>query len=91
MATRLGLDWTYAHPSEVFDEMRKAMPSIAGITWERLEREIAVTYPCEKEGDPGQRVVFTEQFPDRERPRPLRRRRQSFPPPNGPTTSIRSC
>jgi formate dehydrogenase major subunit len=63
MAKRLGLDWTYAHPSEVFAEMRKAMPSIAGITWDRLEREHAVTYPCEREGDPGTRVVFTEQFP----------------------------
>ncbi len=38
---------------EVFDEMRHTMPSIAGITWERLEREHAVTYPCLKEGDPG--------------------------------------
>ena len=63
MARRLGLDWHYTHPSEVFDEMRKAMPSIAGITWERLERESAVTYPCEQEGDPGTRVVFTEDFP----------------------------
>jgi len=63
MAKRLGLDWHYAHAREVFDEMRKAMPSIAGITWERLEREHAVTYPCEQEGDPGTRVVFTEQFP----------------------------
>src|SRR5262249_47429362 len=63
MAKRLGLDWNYAHPSEVFAEMRKAMPSIAGITWERLEREHAVTYPCEKEGDPGERVVFVEDFP----------------------------
>ena len=63
MARALGLDWTYSHPREVFDEMRKAMPSIAGITWDRLEREHAVTYPCEKEGDPGQRVVFTETFP----------------------------
>jgi formate dehydrogenase major subunit len=63
MATRLGLDWTYAHPREVFAEMRRAMPSIAGITWERLEEESAVTYPCEKEGDPGERVVFTENFP----------------------------
>jgi formate dehydrogenase major subunit len=63
MAKRLGLDWRYTHPREVFDEMRKAMPSIAGITWERLEREHAVTYPCEKEGDPGERVVFTDHFP----------------------------
>ena len=63
MGRRLGLDWHYAHPRDVFDEMRKAMPSIAGITWERLEREHAVTYPCEQEGDPGERVVFTERFP----------------------------
>src|SRR6266436_6338031 len=63
MAKRLGLEWTYAHPREVFAEMRQAMPSIAGISWERLERDHAVTYPCTGDEDPGQRVVFTEQFP----------------------------
>ena len=63
MAGRLGLDWAYTHVSEVFDEMRHTMPSIGGITWERLEREGSVTYPCTKEGDPGQPVVFTERFP----------------------------
>src|SRR4029077_985713 len=26
MARELGLDWSYAHPRDVFDEMRKAMP-----------------------------------------------------------------
>ena len=63
MARMLGLEWHYEHPSQVFEEMRRTMPSIAGITWDRLEREHAVTYPCEHEGDPGQRVVFTEDFP----------------------------
>jgi formate dehydrogenase major subunit len=63
IARRLGLDWNYAGPHEVFDEMRKGMNSIAGITWERLEREGCVTYPCEKEGDPGQPVVFVDSFP----------------------------
>ncbi len=63
MAQRLGLDWNYGHVSEVFDEMRHTMPSIAGITWERLEREHGVTYPCTAEGDPGQQVVFTDTFP----------------------------
>ena len=37
MARELGLDWNYSHPRDVFAEMRQAMPSIAGITWERLE------------------------------------------------------
>ena len=63
IAARLGLDWHYQHVSEVFDEMRHTMPSIAGITWNRLEREHAVTYPCQAEGDPGQSVVFVDDFP----------------------------
>jgi formate dehydrogenase major subunit len=63
IANQLGCGWNYADVSEVFDEMRHTMPSIAGITWDRLEREHAVTYPCEKEGDPGQSVVFTDDFP----------------------------
>jgi formate dehydrogenase major subunit len=63
LARRLGLDWRYPGPKEVFNEMRLAMDSIAGITWERLEAESSVTYPCENEGDPGTPVVFTDRFP----------------------------
>ena len=63
LARRLGLDWNYAGPADVFNEMRRGMNSIAGITWDRLERESSVTYPCEKEGDPGQPTVFIDRFP----------------------------
>lgn len=63
IAARLGLDWRYGGVADVFDEMRQAMPSIGGITWERLEREHAVTYPCKAEGDAGEPVIFTEDFP----------------------------
>ncbi|MBA4741409.1 MAG: formate dehydrogenase subunit alpha [Azoarcus sp.] len=63
IANKLGCGWDYKHVSEVFDEMRKTMPSIGGITWDRLEREHAVVYPCEKEGDPGDPVVFVDDFP----------------------------
>src|SRR5437870_2397823 len=60
IAKRLGLDWNYQGPDSgvaaVFDEMRKAMPSISGITWDRLERDSSVTYPCQHEGDPGEPV-----------------------------------
>jgi formate dehydrogenase major subunit len=67
IAHRLGLPWDYGSGetavAAVFDEMRRAMPSIAGITWERLQTDGSVTYPCEKEGDPGDSVVFTNTFP----------------------------
>ena len=68
MARQLGLDWSSygdgpGAVAAVFDEMRHAMPSIAGITWERLQREHSVTYPCMHEGDAGSPVVFVDDFP----------------------------
>jgi formate dehydrogenase major subunit len=67
LAKRLGLDWSYGQGetavAAVFDEMRHTMPSIGGITWERLQAEDSVTYPCVKEGDPGDSVVFIDSFP----------------------------
>jgi formate dehydrogenase major subunit len=63
LARRIGVDWYYSHPREVFNEMRACMDSIAGITWDRLESQSSVTYPCVKEGDPGDPVVFIENFP----------------------------
>jgi formate dehydrogenase major subunit len=53
----------YTHPREVFDEMRACMDSIAGITWDRLERESSVTYPCVKEGDPAIRWCSSRTSP----------------------------
>jgi formate dehydrogenase major subunit len=63
LGRRMGLDWRYTHPRDVFAEMRTCMDSIAGITWDRLEQESSVTYPCVKEGDPGDAVVFIDRFP----------------------------
>jgi formate dehydrogenase major subunit len=63
LAKRLGLRWDYAHPREVFAEMTVAMPSLANITWERLEREDSVTYPCPGPDAPGQEIVFGDGFP----------------------------
>ncbi len=59
----MGLDWNYQHVSEVYEEMRGAMASIAGISWERLQQQGSVTYPCKDTEDPGQGTVFIEQFP----------------------------
>ena len=72
MARAFGLDWSHhgATPADcdaaarsVFEEMRGAMSSIAGITWELLERQGSATYPCRSPGDPGQAIVFTDRFP----------------------------
>jgi formate dehydrogenase major subunit len=68
IATRMGLDWNYqgeeSGVAEVYEEMRQAMhAAISGITWDRLQRESSVTYPCLSADDPGQPTVFIERFP----------------------------
>jgi formate dehydrogenase major subunit len=67
IAKRMDLTWNY--PGEhhgvaaVYDEMRQAMhAAINGITWERLQRESSVTYPCLTEDDPGSPIEFIDQF-----------------------------
>ena len=63
IARRIGLDWNYGHPRDVFAEMSEIMPSLANITWERLEREDAVTYPCDAPDKPGNAIIFGSGFP----------------------------
>ena len=67
IARRMGLDWHYAGEMDgvaaVYEEMRQAMhAAISGITWERLQRESSVTYPCLTEDDPGAPTVFLDHF-----------------------------
>ena len=63
IANRMGQNWTYTQPRDVFEEMRQVMPSLTGITWDRLAREDAVTYPCADETSEGQDVIFGDSFP----------------------------
>jgi formate dehydrogenase major subunit len=63
IARRIGLDWHYQHPRDVYAEMTQAMPSLDNITWERLERESSVTYPCDAPDVPGHDIVFGDRFP----------------------------
>ncbi|MGH7105459.1 MAG: molybdopterin-dependent oxidoreductase, partial [Acetobacteraceae bacterium] len=60
---RIGLDWNYQGPSEIFTEMASTMPSLDNITWERLEREGAVTYPVDAPDKPGNEIIFATGFP----------------------------
>ena len=72
LAQHFDLDWSSygATPEDcdeaagrVFEEMRHAMPSLAGISWARLLADGGATYPCADEADPGQPVVFIDRFP----------------------------
>ena len=60
---RMGLPWEYEGPAQIFAEMAQVMPSFNNITWERLEREGAVTYPVDAPDQPGNEIIFYAGFP----------------------------
>ena len=63
LANRIGLNWTYTGPADVYKEMSVTMKSLSNISWQRLEKEDAVTYPCDAPDQPGNAVIFTNGFP----------------------------
>ncbi len=63
LANRTGLAWSYKDVGEVFTEMAGVMPSLKNITWERLNREGVVTYPCDAADLPGNEIIFSHSFP----------------------------
>ena len=68
IARRMGLAWHYpgvhSGVAAVYEEMRQAMhAAISGISWERLQRESSVTYPCLSADDSGSPTVFIDSFP----------------------------
>ncbi|MPZ57203.1 MAG: formate dehydrogenase subunit alpha [Rhizobiales bacterium] len=63
IAKRIGLDWNYQHPGEIYTEMASLMPALDNISWERIAREGAVTYPSDAPDKPGRDVVFDQGFP----------------------------
>ncbi|MCB1908176.1 MAG: formate dehydrogenase subunit alpha [Rhodocyclaceae bacterium] len=63
IARRLGLDWHYTHPRDVYAEMQQGMASLDHIDWDRVDREQSVTYPSPAPDAPGLDVVFGDAFP----------------------------
>ena len=61
----LGLEdqFTYRDTSEIFDEMARLTPTIAGISYERLEDEGGIQWPCPSPDHPGTRFLYESDFP----------------------------
>jgi assimilatory nitrate reductase catalytic subunit len=69
LAHRLGAGrhFSFTGPRDVFDELRRAsaggIADYAGITYERIDAEHGVFWPCPSEAHPGTPRLFLEGFP----------------------------
>ena len=61
IANKMGAKWDYTSAKDIFEEVRKVTPSYAGITYERLEKEL-LQWPCPTEGHPGTQFLHREKF-----------------------------
>ena len=61
----LGLEdqFAYTHPSEIWQEMADNTPIIAGISYDRLEKEGGIQWPCPTTDHPGTRFLYENDFP----------------------------
>src|SRR5690606_27512917 len=62
LARALGLDWNYAHPSQITDEIAATTPTFAGVTYELLDRDGSVQWPCNEKTPLGTPVMHADAF-----------------------------
>ncbi len=61
IARRMGADWDYEEPEDIFKEITKVTPSYAGITYKRIEKEL-IQWPCPTKEHPGTQILHKETF-----------------------------
>lgn len=62
LANRLGGGWDYAHPSQIMDEIALTTPSFAGVSFDLLDREGSVQWPCNAAAPLGTPVMHIDGF-----------------------------
>jgi formate dehydrogenase major subunit len=62
LATALGYPMRYGHPSEIMDEIARATPSFAGVSYEVLDRLGSVQWPCNAAAPAGTPVMHVDRF-----------------------------
>ena len=63
VGVEVGRQFDYASAAEIFDEMARLTPFLAGLSHARLDREGGLQWPCPTPDHPGTRYLYAEAFP----------------------------
>jgi len=61
LANRLGADWDYRHPGDIYREIATLVPLFAGVSYERLEGYKTLQWPVAADGT-DQPLLYTQRF-----------------------------
>ena len=62
LARAMGMKMDYKHPSEIMDEIARTTPSFAGVSFEKLEKEGSVQWPCNEQAPEGTPIMHVDHF-----------------------------
>ena len=62
LANAMGAGWSYAHPTQIMDEIAATTPSFAGVSYELLEEKGSVQWPCNEAAPEGTPLMHIDGF-----------------------------
>jgi formate dehydrogenase major subunit len=62
LANAMGLGWTYAHASEIMDEVARLTPSFAEVSFDKLEVEGSLQWPVNASNPEGSPIMHVDGF-----------------------------
>jgi formate dehydrogenase major subunit len=62
IAKAMGFEMPYSHPSQIMDEIAKLTPTFAGISYELLDKEGSVQWPCNEKAPTGTPIMHIGGF-----------------------------
>jgi formate dehydrogenase major subunit len=62
IAKAMGMEWNYAHPSEIMDEIARLTPTFAGVSYDKLEAMGSVQWPCNDKAPEGTPIMHIGSF-----------------------------
>jgi len=63
LAKALGYEMNYAHPSEIMDEIAMLTPTFTGVSYQKLEQQGSLQWPCNEEFPLGTPTMHVKDFP----------------------------
>jgi len=62
IAQAMGHSWNYQHPSQIMDEIARATPTFAGVSYRKLEELGSVQWPCNERAPQGTPIMHSDGF-----------------------------
>lgn len=62
LANAMGYPMNYKHPSEIMDEIARMIPGFKGVSYEKIEQQGSIQWPCNDDDPLGTPIMHEQQF-----------------------------